>query len=263
MATIEELQVQIKDMKTLLTSLEKDLERLKKIKGPKKIKTGLTELCFDREDIDGKYRKDLENYNKELENISRSSHYKITGGNLGNINLNIRDEQISKNILTQIKSNKDFNIEVFDCKKQKRLEKALNEKYKNVPLPGTGGTAPEFINYAPYIITIFLGKWVLGHLIKDADDFVWNKVKEISKKIFIPVKNNTHNDKKVALAINKNRLIIFLFDKNLSLEQFESAFIKIKKAIWAINQKTLKDKPYLPLIFDFNIKTKRWEKVVE
>jgi len=127
-------------------------------------------------------------------------------------------------------------------------------------------TAPlpisQFLDIGVYTITFHLLGWLLKHIIKDVDDALWKKIKESVRSIFTSSDNNSKVDDHVPFIVSgypEYKDVVFIFEKRMTLEDFENSFSQIELVLKKLDLDSLKETPHFPLIFEFNIKDKNWE----
>ena len=178
------------------------------------------------------------------------------------IDLNVTDEKVAQNILEELTTPQNIKVVLYNRSKQNREESILKEQYKEaIEWRGHLIGDIQFFNLATFALALIIN-WTVRHILEDIDDKVWDKVKELVKKVFSPVKNEKKKNEKIPFVISseKNKKIVFLFDTSMTMVEFEDAFKKIKKSLKSLNDSDLNKELYRPLIFQFNLSKGKWEK---
>ena len=211
------------------------------------------------------YKEDLKKYNEKLRKIREDNRHILNTSNKegSDIEINVTDETLAKNILRDIKPAKDVNAVLYDRAKEKHEEAILNEEYKEaLEWRGRKYKGIEFFNLATYAVAWILGKWVFRHVTEDIDDKLWDKVKETAKSVFLPLKSSKKSNEKVPLVIDseQGKKIVYLFDVSLTIEEFDEAFDLVDDSLKQLNEADKNNEVFRPLIFQYNKSKKRWEK---
>jgi hypothetical protein len=199
-------------------------------------KGGANQVTIEKQKSIGKrisqYEKDLQDYNAEMERISK------------------------------ITTKKDGNIEVCDYAKRDRLEAELEEKYKDAikwrgPLFAGPDLLPFVLKTCLELITI----WIIKNALQDLNDALWNKFKKTIRQVFSKKKRESHEKKNdIALVIKQERkkTVVFLFRISLTPDEAEDALSKSRETLTGLSDSVLSQEIYAPIVFRFNSK-KKWE----
>lgn len=180
------------------------------------------------------YKKDLQNYNAEMERIGK------------------------------ITTRREGEIEICDYAERDRLEAELEEKYKDAikwrgPLFGGPNLLPFVLKTCLELITI----WIVRNALQDLNDALWSKFKKIVKQVFSAKKGKFQEKKNdIALIVKQadKKTIVFLFRISLTMEVVEDALVKARKTLTGLTDDILSRETYAPIVFRFNDSEKKWEK---
>jgi hypothetical protein len=216
------------------------------------------------EDFIERNKKDYEDYLDECEKIRSGSHYvfNVSQNDKVKISLDIYDESLSKEAMLIYQQSEQLNIEITDYAKIDRLQKELDEKYKEaIEWRGACGGGIDFLPYISYC-AITVTCWFLGHVFSDLDDAIWSKLKESIKKTFTLVKKKLPN-KEILFVINRGcdmEAIVFILSKSLSPDEAEGALLKIKLTLESVDFESSRKDSFVPLVFQFDKLDKKWKK---
>ncbi|MDE1971048.1 MAG: hypothetical protein KGI50_05755 [Patescibacteria group bacterium] len=173
---------------------------------------------------------------------SRSRHSVNTNEN-NIVSMRIEESDIAKDLYHELRKVSGVRIELTD-RAYSRIEQARIKKKYSYIQKGLGLGGANFwqildeTKHAVIIAAQFLWPWVVGHIAKDADDKIWEKVKRVVINSLRVLKRKKRTKNTVVLLINHpdqiQHEIALVLDKGLTDEQADQAFGLLPDAVQAL-----------------------------
>ena len=208
---------------------------------------------------------DLKDYYAKLDEIKKSSLHIFNPDKIDVLKIEVQDKNDAKNIYESLSTDNNFQLQIYDRGFERNQIEDLNKEFRKALLArGTLAgvnlwtiTIEQFFDWTKYIVTYELGKWILGHIIQDLDDGIWDKTKGLIKKAFASLIKNKSDLRKNVLVMNIDndpfKCIIFIFDSSYTSKQFEEKLNKIPVALKSIDMKAKG-----PFVFESDIAHSEW-----
>jgi hypothetical protein len=163
-----------------------------------------------------------------------------------------------------------LGLELYDDDKISREQKKVWEKYekewKEGKIGGIGSPTPDgFVEVGVYLFSL-LFIWSAGNILREANDYLWQKVKEIFFKAK-EVGTQSEKTKREAAIITSSKVfehdlptILFVLPIDLQKDELKQCLDDIKK----LTKKTISDyqssdKTIAIYKFKYNLKKKKWD----